>query len=110
MRGRCRSWVKSGLGGPKVHFRYAPESRLNADNAGCPKSARNGSGGFLLRKEKAARRRLFNSNLMIVDQAAINAGPDFRPYAIKPMPAKPKISIAHVEGSGTAAAKSNTAV
>jgi hypothetical protein len=29
-------------------------------------------------KERAARRRLFNSNLMIVDQAAINAGFDFR--------------------------------
>ena len=29
------------------------------------------------RKEKAARRRL-QSNLMIVDQAAINAGFDFR--------------------------------
>src|SRR5258706_14414206 len=39
-------------------------------------------------KEKAARRRLFNSTLMIVDQAAINAGFDFRRYAIKPRPAK----------------------
>jgi hypothetical protein len=29
-------------------------------------------------KEKAARRRLFNSNLMNVDQAAIYAGSDFR--------------------------------
>jgi hypothetical protein len=29
-------------------------------------------------KEKAARRRLLNSNLMIVDQAAINAGFDLR--------------------------------
>jgi hypothetical protein len=29
-------------------------------------------------KEKAARRRLLNSNLIIVDQAAINAGFDFR--------------------------------
>jgi hypothetical protein len=28
--------------------------------------------------EKAARRRLINSNLMIVDQAAINVGFDFR--------------------------------
>jgi hypothetical protein len=35
----------------------------------------NGSHGF---KEKAAQRRLFNLNLMIVDQAAINAGFDFR--------------------------------
>jgi hypothetical protein len=29
-------------------------------------------------KIKAARRRLFNSNPMIVDQAVINAGLDFR--------------------------------
>jgi hypothetical protein len=52
-------------------------------------------------KEKAARRRLLNS--MIVDQAAINAGFDLRRYAIKLMPAKPRIIIAQVEGSGTAA-------
>jgi hypothetical protein len=38
----------------------------------------NGSGGYLLRKEKAARRRLSISILMIADQAAINAGFDFR--------------------------------
>ena len=29
-------------------------------------------------KRKAARRRLFKSNLMVADQAAINAGFDFR--------------------------------
>jgi hypothetical protein len=40
---------------------------------------------------------------MIVDQTAINAGFDFRRYVKKAMPAKPKIIIAHVEGSGTAA-------
>ena len=45
---------------------------------------------------------LFNSNLLMADQAAINAGFEFRRYAIKPMPAKPRIIIAHVEGSGTA--------
>jgi hypothetical protein len=33
--------------------------------------------------EKAARRRLFNSNLMIADQAAINAGADLRRYSFK---------------------------
>ena len=39
----------------------------------------NGSRYFKQRpKEKAARRRLLNSNLMIVDQTAINAGFDFR--------------------------------
>jgi hypothetical protein len=34
---------------------------------------------------------------MIADQAAINAGFDFRRYAMKPMPAKPRIIIAHVD-------------
>ena len=38
----------------------------------------------------------------IVDQAAIKAGFDFRRYAMKPMPAKPRIIMAQVEGSGTA--------
>jgi hypothetical protein len=48
--------------------------------------------------ENAARRRLSNSTLMIVDQPAINAGFDFRRYAMKPRPKKPRIIIAHVEG------------
>ena len=39
---------------------------------------------------------------MLGDHATINADFDFRRYAIKPMPAKPKIIIAHVDGSGTA--------
>jgi hypothetical protein len=39
---------------------------------------------------------------MIADQAAINTGFAFRRYAMKPMLAKPRISIVHVEGSGTA--------
>jgi hypothetical protein len=34
---------------------------------------------------------------MIADQAAINAGFDFRRYAMKPMPAKPRSIIAQVE-------------
>jgi hypothetical protein len=45
-------------------------------------------------KRKAARRRLSNSNLMILDQAAINAGFAFRRYAMNPTPAKPSIMIA----------------
>jgi hypothetical protein len=36
------------------------------------------------------------------NQTAINAGFNFRRYAMKPMPAKPRIIIAQVEGSGTA--------
>jgi hypothetical protein len=55
-----------------------------------------------LKTEKAARGRLLNSNAMMVDQAAINAGFDFRRYAMKPIPAKPRIITAQVEGSGTA--------
>jgi len=50
---------------------------------------------------KAAGRRLFNSNLMIVHQVAISAALFFRRYAMKPRPAKPRIIITHVEGSGT---------
>ena len=42
--------------------------------------------------------------LMFENQAARNADFDFRRYAVKPMLAKPRIIIAQVEGSGTAAA------
>ena len=53
-------------------------------------------------KRKAARRRLLNSNLMM-DQTNLNVGFDLRRYAMKPTPAKPRIIIAQVEGSGTGA-------
>jgi hypothetical protein len=36
--------------------------------------------GEIIFLKKATRRRLLNSSLMIVDQAAINAGCDFRRY------------------------------
>ena len=48
------------------------------------------------------RRRLLNSILMM-DQTNLKAGSDLRRYAMKPTPAKPRIIIAQVEGSGTAA-------
>jgi hypothetical protein len=50
-----------------------------------------GSCRFALRRgnEKAARRRLLNSTLMIVDQPAINDGFDFRWSAIKADARKP---------------------
>jgi hypothetical protein len=51
--------------------------------------------------QKSRRRRLLNSNLLMVDHAAINAGFDLRRYAMLPMPAKPRIIMAHVDGSGT---------
>ncbi len=44
----------------------------------------------------------------MVDQVAINAGFDFRRYAVKPTPAKPRIIMAHVEGSGTAEVAAKT--
>jgi hypothetical protein len=72
-------------------FRFTPESGLKSDIAPCPKSANSGlksdiaacplcaKTGSLPLNQKAARRRLFNSTLMIVDQAtASNAGFDFR--------------------------------
>jgi hypothetical protein len=40
-----------------------------------------------------------------LDQAVIHAGFDFPRYAMKPIPAKPRIIIAHVEGSGTELAR-----
>nr|WP_244608374.1 hypothetical protein [Bradyrhizobium algeriense] len=52
-----------------------------------------------LAKEKGRPMAALNS--MTVDQAAINAAFDFRRYAVKPMPAKPRTSMAQVEGSGT---------
>lgn len=53
-------------------------------------------------QSKSRPQAAFNSILIVVDQAAINACFDFRRYAMKPMPAKPRIIIAQVEGSGTA--------
>jgi len=43
-------------------------------------------------------RRGFLLYLIIADHTAINAGFDLRRYAMKPMPAKPSSSIAHVQG------------
>lgn len=54
------------------------------------------------KQKTARRRRLLNSNLMILDQAAINAGFDLRRYVMKPTPAKPRSIMAHVDVSGTA--------
>jgi hypothetical protein len=46
----------------------------------------------------------------MMDQTAIKAGFDFRRHAIKPIPAKPRIIIAQVEGSGTASAMNASAI
>jgi hypothetical protein len=41
---------------------------------------------------------------MILDQEIVNAGFALRRYVIVPMPAKPRIIIVQVEGTGTALA------
>jgi hypothetical protein len=60
------------------HFRLSLNSGSTEDIALGPFRAKGGSGGCKSRKEQSARERLSNSNLMISDQAAINAGFDFR--------------------------------
>jgi hypothetical protein len=112
--GSIGTGVRTVLGREPINLERPADVRFGADNglmsgmAPCPKSAKTGSGGYKTCKEKAARRRLFNSNLMIVDQTAINAGFEFRRYAMKPTPVKPRIIIAHVEGSGTDDARVQT--
>jgi hypothetical protein len=103
-----------GDGGPNLDYEWiTPDQSAHIAKAILLDLAANGSRhvGFVpiaviadasRSKEKAARRRLLNSNLIIVDQAASNAGLDLRRYAMNPMPAKPRIIIAQVEGSGTA--------
>src|SRR5258708_1289313 len=59
-------------------FRFAPESGRRQDTSAGPFRANMRHRGYKLSQEKAARRRLFNSTLMIVDQAGINSGFDFR--------------------------------
>ena len=75
-----QSRLKSDLEVERYHrdFSFTPENRHQADIAACPKSAMNGSGRCKSRKEKDARRRLFQFKTDDVDQAAINAGFDFR--------------------------------
>ena len=63
-------WIKVRREGAK--FRRAK---------GCCTIEKTGSCGYKSRKKKAVRRRLLNSNLMM-DQAAINAGFDFRRYRL----------------------------
>jgi hypothetical protein len=70
-----------------------------------------------LSKEKPPERRLSIQTrlscdylVIILDWAASNAGLDFRRYAMKPRPAKPRSIIAHVEGSGTDATGPSTGI
>ena len=59
----------------------------------------------LMQPKRSRPKAASKFNLMIVDQAKRNVGFDFLRYAMKPMPAKPRIIIAHVEGSGTPPAR-----
>jgi hypothetical protein len=61
--------------------RFRAHYGLKSDIAGGPKSARLEHAGSKLQQKKAARRAALNSNPMVVDQAAINTGFDFRRYA-----------------------------
>jgi hypothetical protein len=54
------------------------ESGLKSDIAPCPKSAMNRHDGDRPHKRKSRPAAALNSNLMLVDQAAISAGFDFR--------------------------------
>ena len=54
-------------------------------------------------QKKAAPKAALKFKPDDLDQAAINASFDFWRYAMKPTPAKPRIIMAQVEGSGTAA-------
>ena len=62
-----------------VHFRFTLQSRHPAGGLRCPFSAnsRHGPLRMSLQRAEAARRRLLNSTLMIVDQAT-NGGLHFR--------------------------------
>jgi hypothetical protein len=69
-------------------------------------SRRDGSATF---KQKDRPKRSLCSSDRAGDQATRSAGPFcFRRYAIKPMPKKPWIIIAQVEGSGTAVVNANS--
>jgi hypothetical protein len=50
----------------------------------------------------------FLNSILTIDQANLNASFDLRRYAMKPTPAKPKIIMAHVEGSGTGGVENGT--
>jgi hypothetical protein len=77
----ARSGSKGDLTALKFDFRFTTGSGLKSDVAACLKGAPDSDMGTfeIADKEKAARRRLLNSNLMIADQAAINVGLNLRP-------------------------------
>ena len=83
-----RSLGVDGRPGACIHkFKVVDDVRFGAhsgpkpDITGLPKSARLGHAGSKLQQKKAAPRAALNSNPMVVDEAAINTGFDFRRYA-----------------------------
>ena len=107
MSGYCRARANVAVGSSATDLacwrdvRFTPDSDRTADIVGGLVGVKPGSRRPNKSRPKAA---FFNSNLMVVDQTAIDAGFDLRRYAIKPMPAKPRNIIAYVDGSGTALA------
>ena len=80
----ARFGSKAAFPALKSDFRSSPDSGLKSDIAPCPKGAKPGSRicNSPVRRltKKAARKRLLNSNLMILNHAATMLVVDFRLY------------------------------
>jgi len=92
----------------RVHAGRLSETGRSTTSAG-PLQLKSAGGGVHRMRRRAARARMFpkeeppggGPHSTIVGQADISAGFDLRRYAVRPMPAKPRKSIAQVEASGT---------
>jgi hypothetical protein len=74
------AWVKIGSGGARTARPFCPQQQKSSGRRGTSEKRQHVASNVAGRpKEKAARRRL--SILIIVDQAAINAGFDFGRWA-----------------------------
>jgi hypothetical protein len=74
-------WVKNGPNDPVTPLPNYPEERTSSGSVGMSQKCQHATSNVqVAQKEKAARRRL--SILIIVDQAAINAGSDFGRWAV----------------------------
>jgi hypothetical protein len=93
--------VKSAVFASGQRLPDYPEQRTSSDRPGWSGSCQNRKWRIHVTQRKSRPKAALNSNLMIADHATINAGFAFRRYVMKPMPAKPRIIIAQVDGSGT---------
>jgi len=84
----------------RIALTLFPAHASGADMAGGP-TAKLGSRPTE-RENKSRPKAALNSKPDDRNQETINAGFDFRRYAMKPRPTKPRIIMAHVDGSGTA--------